>query len=268
MRRRAAVLLSGALALATASCAQRGPHEIGAFESIALQGLWIEALLALIALVGAALLPGSAVRRLGLAPGRLDVARIALLVVGTLAASAALDGLLELTQWKAHSALADFESLLAGVRGRALLLALLAFALMPGIAEELLCRGLLQRTLVDRLGPAAGIAIASMVFGALHLDPVHALFAAPLGVYLGLVCWLSGGIRAAVVCHIANNLTALLAEALLPDAEPPALPTVLLGATVAAAAMAWVWHEVGPPTADRAPPPPPGAPLQTPENPL
>lgn len=250
------------------SCAQYGPHESSEFEWIAIQGLWVEGVLALIAFGGALLLPGSATRRLGLGPGRLGAAQVAVLVIGTLAASFALDGLLDLTQWKAHSALAEFEALLEGVRGRALAVGLLAFALMPGVAEELLCRGLLQRSLVARLGPAPGIAIASLVFGALHFDPVHALFAAPLGLYLGLVCWLAGGIRAAIVCHIANNVTALLAGALLPGADAPALPAVLAGATVAAVAMAWVWRAVGAPPAGGLPDGEPGPQAQPPGNPL
>jgi membrane protease YdiL (CAAX protease family) len=248
----AAVFILSTVALAASSCAF---GELGSppdkFEVVALQSLWLEACLALIALVSASLLPGSATSRLGLAAGRLGAGQITLLVIGTLAASASLDGLLDLTQWKAGSALAEFEEMLTVVRGRSLLLGIATFALMPGVAEELLCRGLIQRSLVARLGPVAGIAIASLIFGALHLDPIHALFAAPLGLYLGLICWISGGIRASIVCHIANNLTALLSGALLPASGAPALPAAVVGATVATAAMAWVWRNAGPP--------PPGA---------
>lgn len=255
MRPRAAALVTlSAAALSVASCAfleLTGPT--GEFEVIALEGLWFEGCLALIALTGASLLPGSASTRLGLGPGRLDATQVAVLVIGTLAASSSLDGLLELTQWKAGSALDAFEEMVTGIRGRSLLLAIATFALMPGIAEELLCRGLLQRSLVARLGPAGGIAIASLIFGALHIDPIHALFAAPLGLYLGLVCWLTGGIRASIVCHVANNLTALLAGALLPASDAPALTAVVVGATIATAAMIWVWHGAGPPPPEGTP---------------
>ena len=174
-------------------------------------------------------------------------------MIGTLAASASLDGLLELTQWKDASSLGEFEAMIAGIRGGSLMLAIAAFALMPGIAEELLCRGLIQRSLVTRLGPAAGIAIASLIFGVLHLDPVHALFATPLGLYLGLVCWLSGSIRASIVCHIANNLTALLAGAMLPASEAQAVPAVVVGAIIATASMVWVWRITRPKAAVSVP---------------
>ncbi len=249
MRRRAAAVLTlSAVALTASSCAFGELNSpAGEFEFMALQGLWLEGCLALIALVGAFLLPGSAYARLGLGPGRLDATRVAVLVIGTLAASSSLDGLLELTQWKNESTLGEFEEMLTGIRGRSLLLGIATFALMPGIAEELLCRGLIQRSLVARHGPVAGIAIASLIFGALHLDPTHALFAAPLGLYLGLVCWLTGGIRASIVCHFVNNLAALLAGALLPASDASALPAVVFGGTIATAAMIWVWHVAGPP---------------------
>jgi len=250
-RRTAAAFTLGAAALTASSCGFGEPGAPpGEFEAIALQGLWLEGCLALIALVGAWSLPGSAYLRLGLAPGRLGAGRVAVLAIGTLAASASLDGLLDLTQWKAGSALAEFEAMLAGIRGSSLLLGVATFALMPGIAEELLCRGLVQRSLVARLGPAAGIAIASLLFGALHFDPIHALFAVPLGLYLGLVCWNSGGIRASIVCHVVNNLTALLTGALLPVSDASALPAFFVGAAVATAAMAWVWNRAGSPPAD------------------
>ena len=247
-RSAAAALTLGVVALSGAAHAVVEPASPpDEFDVMALQGLWLEGGLALIALTGALLLPGNAYARLGLARGRLKATQLIVLVIGTLAASASLDGLLELTQWKAASSLGEFEAMLAGIRGGSLLLAIAAFALMPGIAEELLCRGLIQRSLVTRLGPAAGIAIASLIFGVLHLDPVHALFATPLGLYLGLVCWLSGGIRAPIVCHIANNLIALLAGALLPAATAPGVPAFVVGAGIALASMIAVWRTLGPP---------------------
>jgi len=74
---------------------------------------------------------------------------------------------------------------LAGIRGRSLALALLSFALVPGVAEELLCRGLLQRGLEVRYGATAAIVLASLFFGAIHLDPIYSCVAAVLGLYLG-----------------------------------------------------------------------------------
>lgn len=210
------------------------------FDAIAIESLGLESLIALFAFGIAALLPGRASERLGLGAGRLPWRHIGLLAVGTLAASAALDGLIEELHWKDASSLGEFERILAGVRGSSLAFGVLAFAVLPGFAEELLCRGLIQRSLVARIGPFAGIAIASVAFGLLHIDPVHALFATPLGLYLGIVCHFDDGIRAGVVCHVGNNLVALLAGALLGDSVHGGWPGIVLGAVIAVAAIGWV----------------------------
>jgi membrane protease YdiL (CAAX protease family) len=217
------------------------------FDAIAVDSLGIETLLALLTFAVAAFMPGPASERLGLGPGRLARSHVLLLSAGTLAASSALDGLVVELHWKAASSLGEFEKILAGVRGSSLAFGVLAFAIMPGLAEELFCRGLIQRSLVARIGPARGIAIAAIVFGLLHIDPVHAVFAAPLGLYLGVIGHLDGGIRAAVVCHVINNLVALLSGAYLEESPHGGWPGIVIGAVVAVAVAALVWRTIGPP---------------------
>jgi len=213
-------------------------------ESIARDGLGLEIFLGLLAVAGAMLSRRGVVDRLGLRRGRLSGLENLLLMIGTLGASAALDGVLDLTQWGRQSALWEFERTVAGVRGHALLLALAAFVVAPAICEELLCRGLLQRGLVTRFGAPLGIVTASLVFGALHLDPIHAAFAAVLGLYLGVVCHLAGSLRSAIGCHLANNLTALLVAAYLPAWEGDGAVRLALGAAAAASTLWWVWRRV------------------------
>lgn len=179
--------------------------------------LSFEIFLGLLALAGAVFASGGPARRLGLASGRLSPRQTSTLIVGTLGMSAALDALLDLSQLREHSTLAEFELLVAGIRGRELATAFLAFAIAPGICEELLCRGLLQRGLVTRLGAPLGILLASVIFGALHLDPVHSAFAGLLGLYLGAICYSANGIRAGIACHVANNSVALASAAFFPE---------------------------------------------------
>jgi membrane protease YdiL (CAAX protease family) len=236
-------------------------YDLNSLQIAASGALGFASLFALVAMAGAAFAPAGTSARLGLGPGRLGSGPLALLVVGTLAASLALDGLLDLTGLKPESALADFEQLLAGARGSSLLLAVVAFALAPGICEELLCRGLIQRGLVQRLGSVPGILVASAAFGALHVDPIHAVFAAALGLYLGIVCHLAGSVRASIVCHTANNLVAVLSGALAPDFDVGGIPAVAGGGTVAIG-IAWaVWARSGGPP-DVAAPYSPGHPLE------
>ena len=206
-------LAFGLMALALLAAAGSGElarHADPASAShLAWSALGIEVLLGAFACAAALLSREPAVLRLGLAAGRLSWRLLALLAVGMLALSHALDGVLEISGLREHSALAELPGRLAGVHGETLALALLALALAPGIAEELLCRGLVQRALLPRLGPAGAIGAGALLFGALHLEPVHAAFAVVLGVYLGIVAWWADSTRAAIGCHVVNNLAAV-----------------------------------------------------------
>jgi len=208
--------------------------EASRLVEVARATLSFEIFLGLLAVAGAMFASGGITRRLGLGRGRLSPTQTVFLIVGTLGMSAALDALLDLSQLREHSSLAEFEGLVAGIRGRELVVAFLAFAVAPGICEELLCRGLLQRGLAKRFGAPVGIALASALFGALHLDPVHAVFAGVLGLYLGTICHLADGIRAVIACHVANNFVALASAAFFPEPWPEtSWVVILLGSAVA-----------------------------------
>jgi membrane protease YdiL (CAAX protease family) len=88
-----------------------------------------------------------------------------------------------------------------------------------------------------RLGPAVAIPLASALFGALHVDPVHAVFAGVLGLYLGLAAHLAGSVRAAIGCHALNNLLAVAVAARWADAELTSPASTALGFAVAAACL-------------------------------
>ena len=162
------------------------------------------------------------IARLGLGPGRLSALQVGGLALGTVALSHGVDAVLQMTQLREGTVMAELDQALAGVRGRALALSVLCLGLAPPVAEEMLCRGLVQRGLEPRLGPGLAVVFAALFFGALHRDPVHAAAVLPLGLYLGAAAWLAGSIRAAIACHLANNLTALLGVALgAPRPEAP-----------------------------------------------
>ncbi len=207
----AVACLAVGVGVGTCSLAPHGSADEALQMSVSTLGL--ELFLGLAALAGGMLSARGAVARLGLGPTRLPPALLALLVVGTLGLSHGLDGLVDLLGLREGSALADIDATLAEVRGRTLWLALLGIGVAPGIAEELLCRGLIQRGLERRFGAAPAIAMAALFFGAIHLEPVHAAFAAVLGLYLGLAAHLAGSVRAAILCHVVNNLVAVCVTA-------------------------------------------------------
>ncbi len=186
--------------------------------------------------------------RLGLGPSKLSRGALALLVLGTLALSFSLDGVYRLLEPLDSAVLFQFESKLAGARGGALAVALLSFALVPGIAEELLCRGLVQRGLQARIGPIPAILLASIFFGALHADPIHSAFAAILGLYLGAVAYLAGSVRASMGCHIANNTAAVLGAAAAPGVGPMPTPSLFIAAALSLGVLGWLWRHHEPAT--------------------
>jgi membrane protease YdiL (CAAX protease family) len=53
---------------------------------------------------------------------------------------------------------------------------------------------------------------------------VHSVFAAALGLYLGLAAEWAGSTRASIGCHLVNNLTAVGAMAAFGSEQP--LPTI------------------------------------------
>ena len=78
-------------------------------------------------------------------------------------------------------------------------------SVLPGLSEELLCRGYLQRRLLKRWHPVAAIYVSSMFFAALHMDATHAMAVLPLGLWLGFLHYHTKSIVPSIVCHIANN---------------------------------------------------------------
>ena len=197
-------------------------------QALALLALGIELVLGLTACAGALLSPAPLAARLGLRAGRLRARSLALLILGTLALSHGLDGMLDLADLRDESALAGLAETLHGARGAGLWLALLGLVVAPGIAEELLCRGLLQRGLQQRLGAPAAVGISALAFGALHLEPIHALFAAVLGLYLGVAAYWADSTRASIACHLVNNLVSVGLMVTFGQAQPaPALSVPL-----------------------------------------
>ena len=208
--------------------------------------LGFEAFLAMLALACAARSPLGIRERLGLGPSALPLGALSLLALGTLALSFSLDGIYRLIDPQGSGALFQFESELAGARGGTLAFALLSFALIPGIAEEILCRGLVQRGLQPRYGPIPAILFASLFFGALHLDPIHSALAAILGLYLGAVAYLAGSVRASMGCHVVNNTAAVLGAAFAAGVGPMPTPSLFIAAAFSLGALGWLWRRHGP----------------------
>ena len=82
-------------------------------------------------------------------------------------------------------------------------------ALFPALGEELLFRGYIGRGLVARWGVWKGILLTSLLFGAVHIHPLHAVVAAFLGVILHTVYLWTRSLIAPMLLHGINNYAAI-----------------------------------------------------------
>jgi membrane protease YdiL (CAAX protease family) len=240
------LLLGATSGIATCRALPRSGGSLA--EHLAIDSLGLELFLAATALAGASLSRAPLRRRLGLGPSGISAAWLATLVAGAVGVSHGLDGVIELLGLREESSLASFDFTLAGARGSAFVMALVGIGLAPAIGEELLCRGLVQRGLLARFRPCVAIPLASAFFGALHVDPVHAFFASLLGLYLGLAAYLAGSTRAAIACHAANNLLAVVVAAYWPGLELAGPVSTTSGFLLAAACL-WAVGRHRPPAA-------------------
>lgn len=195
------------------------------------------AALACVALVIASFGDTPTVTRLGLGPGRFTAIQIAIATLGLIALSHAAESAVTLSGIESPG-LARFDAALEGSTLRDALFPLLALTIGSACGEELFFRGLLQRGLVPRIGPAAAIGTAALLFGVAHADWVHGGAATLLGIYLGGIAWAAGSIRPAIVAHALNNAAALVEK--LAGLHFPAGPgSLLVGLTLACVA-AWL----------------------------
>jgi|HubBroStandDraft_4_1064222.scaffolds.fasta_scaffold310889_2 membrane protease YdiL (CAAX protease family) len=102
------------------------------------------------------------------------------------------------------------------LRDRPTLLLFAVFAVVIGpLCEELAFRGFLMPLLIRSLGPAAGIVITSLLFGALHAPQYswswkHALLVALAGLVFGWTRYRTNSTASGAFMHFGFNLTQLV----------------------------------------------------------
>ncbi len=84
-------------------------------------------------------------------------------------------------------------------------------AVVPALCEELLFRGLVQRSIALETGGLPAALIVGAVFGAYHLSPFTLVPLAALGMFFGFLVHRTGNILVAVAAHFFNNSLAAVA---------------------------------------------------------
>jgi membrane protease YdiL (CAAX protease family) len=115
------------------------------------------------------------------------------------------------TRWPPMARLVrDVETLVAPLFAGRARWELVAVALLAGVCEEALFRGVAQPALARHLPPAAAVALAAALFGAAHwVTPAYALLAGLVGAYLGWLALAGGNLLVPMVAHAAYDVVAL-----------------------------------------------------------
>lgn len=123
-------------------------------------------------------------------------------------------------------------------------------ALVPGVCEEVLHRGLLLGALAPRYGRVAAIVITTVLFAALHLEPARMVATAVVGLLAALLAVWARSIVPAMVVHVVNNATALaLGLGLVPSvnravtAHPDAALVLAGGLVAGGLGLAWLGRQ-------------------------
>ena len=100
----------------------------------------------------------------------------------------------------------------------ALLVNLIVIAIIPGMGEELIFRGILQKELYKTISnPYVAIVIASLLFSALHFQFEGFLPRFFLGLILGLIYYWTGSLWMSICVHAFNNGIQVLLTYLNPE---------------------------------------------------
>ncbi len=103
------------------------------------------------------------------------------------------------------------EQLLHGLMaGSPLWVSLLTASVFAPFFEEWLCRGIILRGLLQKIGPGWAIVISALFFAVIHLNPWQALPAFVFGCLFGYVYYRTGSLKLTMLMHCVNNTFATL----------------------------------------------------------
>lgn len=92
-----------------------------------------------------------------------------------------------------------------------LLAVMVVIALVPAVAEEVLFRGMVQRSFEQGFGPKRGVLLTSLIFALYHVNPLSFIPLIGLGAYLGFLVMRTQSLPVAMAAHFYNNAFACVA---------------------------------------------------------
>ena len=125
---------------------------------------------------------------------------------------------------------------------RPLVVDLLALALVPAAAEELMFRGVLWGAVRPRIGATGAIVVTAIAFGLYHGSIYRFAPAALGGLFLGVARALSGSLWPALAFHLANNAAVIVAMHLGYESPPPSVAAIAGAAAATAIGIVLLSH--------------------------
>jgi len=153
-----------------------------------------------------------------------------------------------------HQALAPRDPLDA-------LVSVLVIAVLPGVCEELVIRGVFLPSLAawsPLRGSWPAVAASALLFAAIHLDAYRFLFTLALGLVFGYLRLATRSLWPSVVAHAGLNTLTFVVAPFVDDPGQPYTPSPVLGAAclLAGSAVAWPLLRVLSASVDSPPPRP------------
>lgn len=128
---------------------------------------------------------------------------VSVLTIATSFIADSLNGLLPpVPEW--------FEAVMEQLMKGPVWITLISVSVFAPLFEEWLCRGLVLRGLLQKTGPATAIAVSSLFFAVLHMNPWQALPAFLLGLVFGYVYYKTGSLKLTMLMHCVNNTMAVI----------------------------------------------------------
>jgi len=162
--------------------------------------------------------------------------------LGILGLGPTSDGIVHLMRWLAPNftfgTLGQLDTLM---QGHSFFVLWPLVALLPGFAEEIFFRGLVQRCLGNG---ALAIVVSGVTFACFHMDPHHVAGVLPVGLYLAWVAARTNSTWTTIVAHTINNTMALVGSKFLSESvgEDEPNPWIILGGlAVTSLCIAAIW---------------------------
>lgn len=95
------------------------------------------------------------------------------------------------------------ENTFSGVSG--LLISLILTAVLPGICEEFLHRGVLLNGMAKHFGVRKALLWSSLLFGLMHMNAGQFFYATILGWFMGVIALSTGSLWGSIIVHFTNN---------------------------------------------------------------